>query len=181
MSLSRIYPAKRLIADCRLVLCFLVGLLLGQACSPLRNLEKRRLSSRAISDSSMHLDQRLERKEKSASLRLVQHKDSLDRAYSIQIWPKGPFSYNLKKGFSGEAEKMEIRGHQLKQSNMSIAEYAEASKDQEAQNRVDVKQHHVQKQDQQDVKKSVSWKTVLGYGLVAFCLAAAFLLFRRIA
>lgn len=36
--------------------------------------------------------------------------DSSDTDYSIQIWPKGTFSFSAEKGFSGEADKVLVTG-----------------------------------------------------------------------
>jgi hypothetical protein len=45
---------------------------------------------------------------KSASLLLF--KDSSDQNYTLQIWPKGKFTYSPVSGFEGEAEKMLVSG-----------------------------------------------------------------------
>jgi hypothetical protein len=45
---------------------------------------------------------------KSASLLLFN--DSSDQDYTLQIWPKGKFTYSAANGFQGEAEKMLVSG-----------------------------------------------------------------------
>lgn len=48
------------------------------------------------------------------------HQDSSDMDYSIQIWPKGLFSFSAEKGFSGEADKVMVTG-KVKRSSVSSA------------------------------------------------------------
>lgn len=177
MKLWNRYPANGLIDRCRLLLCFLAGLLLGQACSPLRNLEKNRSSSRSASDGSIHVDQVSVSKAQDASLRLVSSSDSLDTQYSIQIWPKGTFSFDPVKGYRGEAEKMEILGRHRQRKTSESTALTTRNEDQIYGSRLDVKQHREQNQADRTVKKAVSWKIVLGYLLMAFFLVAIFLFF----
>lgn len=180
MRLWRSYRAKYLIANGRLVLCFLVGLLLGQACSPLRNLKKNRVSRETVSDSSLHMHQVEKSQEQATSLHMMRGRDSLDARFRIQIWPKGSFSYDPLSGFQGEAAKIEILGRELQRSSLESTEYGSSSKAQQAHARLDVDQHHRALDKAHTLQRAVSWKTVLGYLLVAFCLLAAFLLFRGI-
>ena len=174
------YSAKSRIADGSKVVCFLVGLLLGQACSPLRNLEKNRLSSKTVSDSSLHADLMVNSEEKENSLYRVRSQDSLDEAYRIQIWPKGAFSYDPLHGFSGEAEKIQVHGRQMARRIRESADYRNSSRNAQVNTSLDVEQHSRFIEKQHSLKKAVSWKTVLGYLLVVFCLIASFLLFRGI-
>jgi len=37
--------------------------------------------------------------------------DSINNDYSVQVWPKGNFTYSPVYGFEGEAEKLLINGH----------------------------------------------------------------------
>ena len=180
MSFRRGYFHKRKIAEGSLLACFLFGLLLGQACSPLRNLEKNRLGLKAVSDSSLRAVEFTKTQEKASSLHLVQDRDSLDAAYHIEIWPDGAFSYDPVAGFKGEAAKIEILGRQTRRSSLELAHYRESSKDQQLKRSLDVEQHSQVVEKEQSKQKAVSWKTLLGYFLIAFCLLAAFLLYRGI-
>ena len=49
------------------------------------------------------------------------HQDSSDIDYSIQIWPKGMFSFSAEKGFSGEAEKVMVTGKAKSGSVSSVS------------------------------------------------------------
>ena len=149
-------------------------------CGPLRNLEKNRASSREVSVRHMHLDQETSSQNQAASLHLFRNTDSLNAQYSIRIWPKGTFSYDVVQGFKGEAEKIEIRGRDIQRKTRESLNYKASSKDQRSRTSLDVKQQRSLTTKQQRLKKAVSWKTVLGYLLVAFCLGAGFLLFRGI-
>lgn len=39
------------------------------------------------------------------------YKDSANRNYAVQLWPKGVFTYSPEKGFSGEADSVLIKGN----------------------------------------------------------------------
>lgn len=41
---------------------------------------------------------------------LLFYKDSAQRDYVVQLWPKGNFSYSAEKGFNGEADSLFIQG-----------------------------------------------------------------------
>lgn len=87
-------------------------------------------------------------------------RDSSDASYSVQVWPRGAFSYSAENGFKGEAEKVIISGNSR---NVGTAAFAENVKEQD-QGKFTLKEQNKEilgmKENYQTTKESVSWKVI---------------------
>lgn len=94
------------------------------------------------------------------------YRDTGNSNYTIQIWPKGMFSFSPEKGFSGVAEKVMIEGQVLSGSAASGL----TTSNQQARNKTEVELNEEDKQvaDRKEKLKqsSPSWKWVFA-GLVS--------------
>lgn len=90
-------------------------------------------------------------------------RDSADANYSVQVWPRGVFSYSVENGFKGEAEKVVIAGNS---SNVSTAAFSQNVKEHD-QGNVTLKQQNEERLDikgvHQTSSQSVSWKVTIGF------------------
>lgn len=73
-------------------------------------------------------------------------RDSLQEAYTVQLWPRGKFSFSAADGFEGEAERIVITGNrkQMKQngglSNSTARKQEKKTTDLHQQKKVSVAQ-----------------------------------------
>ncbi|MDB5021645.1 MAG: hypothetical protein JWQ28_2772 [Pedobacter sp.] len=150
------------------------------ACGGLRNVERLQKSSEISTDSTIRTEQvAIVKQQKTVDLLLVKG-DSLNSNYKVQIWPKGKFSYNAERGFEGTADRISITGD-VKQRNQSIklSRFTEG-RDQLLEQSTDIQKTTNVVQKSAVLKKQISWKTILGYFLIAFCLIIVILIFRVI-
>jgi hypothetical protein len=147
------------------------------ACGGMRNLERNQESTLATADSIARLEQvKIFKQDKSLETLTVKS-DSLNSSYTIEIWPKGKFSYNAEQGFEGTADKILIVGT-VKQGKQSLSTQSineHTGKLGKTSMVIDKRTSVIKKNAA--LKKLVSWKTVLGYALIAFCLIASLLTF----
>lgn len=113
---------------------------------------------------------------KSGSITL--YKDTNHADYSIQIWPKGMFSYSQEKGFTGEADRVMIKGNVSGSSAFSDSSILE----QQDKGKVAVNLSQKNKEIADDKKKvktsSYSWKLILtGLGVI---LITGWVLYRKV-
>jgi hypothetical protein len=99
---------------------------------------------------------------------LILRKDSADKVYTIQFWPKGRFSFSTEHGFVGEADKVIVNAYTKEGSVTSAQKHSEEAssaqwKDvlKQTQDKKDLEKQHI-------VKTSVSWKWIL---ILALCVA----------
>lgn len=105
------------------------------------------------------------------------YKDTNHVDYSIQIWPKGMFSWSQEKGFTGEADQVMIKGAVSGSSAFSGLHTLE----QQDKGKVAVNLSQKNKEVADDKKKvktsSYSWKLILtGLGVI---LIVGWVLYRR--
>lgn len=154
--------------------------ILLSACGGMRNVERNGTGLHAKTDSTAHLefDQALKQEKSLEQLTLMT--DSMNSSYSVEIWPTGPFRYNAAKGFEGTAEKIRIKGTWKQGQQVLGKSNLKEIKDAHVSTRLDTEEHTNIVVKNSAVKKVVSWKTVLGYVLIAFSLIVALLIFRSI-
>jgi hypothetical protein len=105
---------------------------------------------------------------KSADLEFTVASDSAN--YSVQIWPKGAFTYSAENGFSGEAEWMTITGNRksnsenLKQQNLEQRDQGKIALKKSSENKAVITEKEKTK------SSKVSWKLILA-GVVLLILA----------
>jgi hypothetical protein len=159
----------------------LAGLiLLLPACSGLRNLERNQQSTRVAADSTVHLEAVQSIQQEKVLETLTLERDSLNSHYSVQIWPKGKFSYSAAHGFEGSAEKIMISGA-VKQGKQSLSSaLRKETKTQWQKTSSDLQKRSSSVTQRLVKKKSVSWKTILGYALILFSVIALLLFFRAL-
>lgn len=117
------------------------------------------------------------------AVKMLEEKDWLSRSeslqfsvttdstnYSIQLWPKGLFTYSPERGFSGSAEKILITGSSTKKSSQS--ELAAQEKQDKGKKENIEKEYENAKESQQNkvIASKVSWKLILS-GLLLFGVA----------
>lgn len=106
------------------------------------------------------------------------YKDTNHVDYTIQIWPKGMFSYSQEKGFTGEADRVMIKGSASASSAFSDSNTLE----QRDKSKVELNLSQKDKQVTDDQKKvktsSYSWKLILtGLGVI---LIIGWVLYRKV-
>jgi hypothetical protein len=113
------------------------------------------------------------------SERLIVTGDSSGYDYSLEIWPKGAFSFSPEKGFVGEAEKLRLIGAGVQSSAMMLQENLE-------QNELGSKNLQLEKSSSQSARleqnekiAAPSLKLTIVLGLVFLVLATGWYLSRR--
>ena len=104
--------------------------------------------------------------------------DSSNQDYTIQLWPKGRFSYSAETGFTGEADKVLISGRSNKGSSSSRMVHAEESDQGKTEIQTNLKEGASSSQKDKLKKSSVSWKVVLAFTVLI--LIAAWAAYRKI-
>ena len=104
--------------------------------------------------------------------------DSSNQDYTIQLWPKGRFSYSAETGFAGEADKIMIRGKSKKGSSSSKMVRTEESDQGKTEIQTNLKEGASSSQKDKLKKSSVSWKVVLAFTVLI--LIAAWAAYRKI-
>lgn len=102
------------------------------------------------------------------------HQDSSDNGYSIQIWPRGMFTYSPGKGFSGEADKVLVTG-KAKSGSVSTGSSNSLQIDRgKIQRSLNVNEMSVSDQKLKTKRTSPSWKwmiAALAFMMVVGCFA----------
>jgi hypothetical protein len=162
-------------------LTIIAGLIvLLPACGGMRNVERKQESMRLSRDSSVHLQHMEIQAEQKVENMVTLRRDSMNNNYSVQIWPKGKFSYSAEHGFEGTAEKILITGEVKRGKRSLITKTVTANKDQLTKTSVDLQGHSNLVKESALLNKHVSWKTVLGYVLVGACFIALLLFLRLV-
>lgn len=99
--------------------------------------------------------------------------DSAEMAFTLEIWPKGQFSFSPKNGFAGEAEKVLLRGYALQTKALSqvlnVAQSELASHQLKRQEKVVLQSESKQK----EVASTPSFKWVFALALFLIVVALA--------
>ena len=89
---------------------FLCSMLLLQACGLFKNNSQSKSLNQKKVENFTDLQFSEQSHSSAESQRILLTDDSLGYDYSLEIWPKGPFSFSREKGFIGEAEKVLLSG-----------------------------------------------------------------------
>ena len=109
---------------------------------------------------------------------LTFYADSSNQDYTIQLWPKGRFSYSAETGFTGEADKILITG-KSKSGSSSLAKVDSEESDQgKTEIQTNLKAGTSSSQKDKLKKSSVSWKVVLAF--TALILVAGWAIYRKL-
>ncbi|MCX2483747.1 hypothetical protein [Pedobacter sp. MR2016-24] len=79
-------------------------------CSLLKRNSSQSSSAAYRDEEQTELHELTEKDSTSALLTMHYERDSLQEAYTVQLWPKGRFSFSAADGFEGEAERILITG-----------------------------------------------------------------------
>ena len=109
---------------------------------------------------------------------LTFYADSSNQDYTIQLWPKGRFSYSAEAGFSGEADKILITGKSTSGSSSLAKVDSEESDRGKTEIQTNLKAGTSSSQKDKLKKSSVSWKVILA--LTVLVLIAACFAYRKI-
>jgi len=140
-------------------------ILLLSSCGLMKNTNVETQKSRELLSQEGSLDLLDKRNLKSNSKAFSFSKATGSLDYNVQIWPKGNISFSPDKGFSGEAEKIEVKG-MAKGSRMATAVLtAEQTDKSERQVSIALKDKHILQQKAIVKKSSPSWKWPLA-GLI---------------
>jgi len=106
-------------------------------------------------------------------------KDSANKMYTIQFWPKGVFSFSTDKGFVGAAEKVVVSAYIKEAGEVKELKHLKDSVSGNWNNSFDQSQEKQSIQKNNTVQKSVSGKWVLaGIALLIVAAGAGYLYFR---
>ena len=89
---------------------FLSGVMWIYGCSILKQNSRESSNATYSEEQQMEIHELNEKDSTSDVLTLHYERDSLQEAYTIQLWPKGTFSFSAANGFEGEAERILITG-----------------------------------------------------------------------
>lgn len=105
--------------------------------------------------------------------------DSLGYDYSLEIWPKGVFSFSQDKGFVGEAEKLMVTGTGVQTSVMQLQQNLELQDG--TTNNSGLTKSGVETTNMEQVAKesSPSWKWMMVMGVVLLVVIAGLVVMAR--
>lgn len=147
--------------------CFLLLLivLVFYSCNLFKNTHSsgqdlhQQLSS--VADANFHEDKNWLNK----SNAITWQRDTGNKSYTVQLWPKGSFTFSPEYGFSGEAEKVLLTGN----AETGSSYVNQRSHQMSDKGKIDVQSHQKGKMitDEREITKtsSPSWKWVVA-GLV---------------
>jgi hypothetical protein len=160
----------------------LISGLLG--CGAFRDLNKEKRIIRTSSDSSltyMALEKQGSREVREA---VVLRRDSSEADYTLEVWPRGKFSYSPEMGFEGEALKVIISGSQKKTSEMVERQLVQEASSRVYDQRLQSQHNSKGVEKTGQVRKTVGWKMIAGFlalGCTLIVIAFGWLLKHRLA
>jgi cobalamin biosynthesis Mg chelatase CobN len=92
--------------------------------------------------------------------------DSADNSFSMQLWPKGVFTYSAMEGFKGEAEKVLISGKTKRGTATSRQENFSAGSKSNQKVTASENAHHKIENNKKEIHRTVSWKIIVAAVLV---------------
>lgn len=131
------------------------------SCSLLKNTNKTVDAEKILysQQTAFNLKDQKDYLKKTGSILLSQ--DSANHTYSIELWPKGVFTYSAQQGFVGEASKVLISGNKTenKQTNRSMQslekDHGQLTLSANERLKLNVNEKH------SNTKSQVSWKLLL--------------------
>ena len=113
----------------------------------------------------------------SQSLLLTNESSGYD--YSLEIWPKGIFSFSQEKGFIGEAEKILLSGTGIQHATLQLQQNEEQQEITSNDSGLTQVALETTSLEQNEKESTASWKWTLVIGLVLLVLIAGVLVLRR--
>ena len=141
-----------------------------QSCGFLQNITKRKTKDVAKERTNTAATQVGSLSAVKTSDGFILRKDSADKVYTIQFWPKGIFSFSTEKGFVGEAEKVVVNAYIKEGAEVKERKHLKDSVSGNWNNSFDQSQEKQSIQNNNTIEKSVSWKWVLA-GIVLLIIA----------
>jgi cobalamin biosynthesis Mg chelatase CobN len=92
--------------------------------------------------------------------------DSADNSFSMQLWPKGVFTYSAALGFKGEAEKLLISGKTKRGTATSKQENYSAGNKSDQKVTASESAEHKTESNKKEIQRTVSWKIIVAAVLV---------------
>jgi len=110
-------------------------------------------------DTELQMSESRNWSEKSAQLYLK--KDTGNLEYTVQIWPRGSFSFSHKDGFTGEAYQVTLKGTDRSSSLSAAENFAQVSDRGRVENSFSTNKKNISKTQVKVEKSALSWKWVL--------------------
>lgn len=163
-----------------MIKCFVAAglVMLSASCSIFKNTDSSNRKSEQQSSYQVNRSLLEKRDWLNKSSGLTFYTDSSKQDYTIQLWPKGRFSYSAETGFTGEADKVLITGKSKMGSSSSAIVHTEESDKGKKEIQTNLKEGTSSSQKDKLKKSSVSWKVVLAF--TALILIVAWFAYRKL-
>jgi cobalamin biosynthesis Mg chelatase CobN len=136
------------------------------ACSLLKNSSRKveREKASAARQSNVAAENITEAQVNAGSVLLIN--DSADNSFSMQLWPKGVFTYSAALGFKGEAEKLLISGKTKRGTATSKQENYSADTKSDQKVTASESAQHKTESNKKEIRRTVSWKIIVAAVMV---------------
>ena len=147
-------------------LYWIILLAVCAACSLLKNSshEVEREKASAERQSNVAAENKTEAQVHAGSVLLMS--DSADNYFSMQLWPKGVFTYSAAQGFKGEAEKVLISGKIKRGTVTSKQENYSADTKSDQKVTASESAQHKTESSKKEIHRTVSWKIIVAAVMV---------------
>jgi cobalamin biosynthesis Mg chelatase CobN len=147
-------------------LYWIILLAVCAACSLLKNSSREVEHEKASAERQITLvaESKFEAQVHAGSVLLI--KDSADNSFSMQLWPKGVFTYSAAEGFKGEAEQILISGKTRRGRVTSKHENYSAGTQSDQKVIASESAQHKTENNKKEIQRSVSWKIIVAALLV---------------
>jgi cobalamin biosynthesis Mg chelatase CobN len=147
-------------------LYWIILLAVSAACSLLKNSSREVEHEKAAAErqSTLVAESKTEAQVHAGSVLLI--KDSADNSFSIQLWPKGVFTYSAAEGFKGEAEQVLITGKTKRGRVTSKQENYSAGTQSDQKVIASESAQHKTENNKKEIQRSSSWKIIVAAILV---------------
>jgi len=151
-----------------------------QSCGFLQNITKRKTKDVAKERTNTAVTQIGSLSAVKTSEGFIFRRDSADKVYTIQFWPKGIFNFSAEKGFVGEAEKVVVNAYIMEGAEVKERKHLKDSVSGNWNNSFDQSREKQSIQKNSIIEKSVSWKLVLArIALLIVAGGSGYFYFRR--
>ncbi|MEJ5961355.1 hypothetical protein [Pedobacter immunditicola] len=158
-------------------LTFFCSMLLLQACGLFKNHSQSTSSNQTKMENFTDLQLSAQSHSSAESQRILLTDDSLGYDYSLEIWPKGIFSFSQEKGFIGEANKVLLSGTGSHISMMQLQQNEELQVATANNSGLTQAVSETTSLDEAEKASTPSWKWVIVLGLVLLVVIACVLVF----
>ena len=159
--------------------CSLIGAALFlQACGLFKNNNQSKSSNQTKMENFTDLQLSEQSHSSAESQRILLTDDSSGYDYSLEIWPKGIFSFSQEKGFIGEAEKVLLIGTGVQTSVMQLQQNQELQEERVNNSGLTKATSETSSLEQEAEASTPSWKWMIILGLVLFVVIAGVVVLR---